>query len=78
MLRSSQDVAVPGVQHHGADRQLEHQVTAGADDKLRLSARNLHKVEVMDAAAVDPVSLIRFEKVLMTADAVKKFEEQLA
>lgn len=53
-------------------------VTTGADDKLRLSARNLHKVEVMDAAAVDPVSLIRFEKVLMTADAVKKFEEQLA
>jgi large subunit ribosomal protein L4 len=53
-------------------------VTESADDKLRLSARNLHKVEVMSAAAVDPVSLIRFEKVLMTADAVKKFEEQLA
>lgn len=53
-------------------------VTDGADDKLLLSARNLHKVEVMNAAAVDPVSLIRFEKVLMTAAAVKKFEEQLA
>ncbi|MCC6302683.1 MAG: 50S ribosomal protein L4 [Gammaproteobacteria bacterium] len=53
-------------------------VTDGADDTLRLSARNLHKVEVMNAAAVDPVSLIRFEKVLMTAAAVKKFEEQLA
>lgn len=53
-------------------------VTSGADEKLQLSARNLHKVEVMNAAAVDPVSLIRFEKVLMTADAVKKFEEQLA
>jgi len=53
-------------------------VTDGADDKLRLSARNLHQVEVMSAAAVDPVSLIRFEKVLMTADAVKKFEGQLA
>ena len=53
-------------------------VTDGNDDKLMLSARNLHKVEVMNAAAVDPVSLIRFEKVLMTAAAVKKFEEQLA
>jgi large subunit ribosomal protein L4 len=53
-------------------------VTDRDDDKLRLSARNLHKVEVMSAAAVDPVSLIRFDKVLMTADAVKKFEEQLA
>jgi large subunit ribosomal protein L4 len=53
-------------------------VTDGVDDKLRLSARNLHKVEVVNTAAVDPVSLIRFEKVLMTADAVKKFEEQLA
>lgn len=53
-------------------------VTDSADDKLRLSARNLHKVEVAEAAAVDPVSLIRFEKVLMTLGAVKKFEEQLA
>ncbi|MBK9131372.1 MAG: 50S ribosomal protein L4 [Gammaproteobacteria bacterium] len=53
-------------------------VTDSNDDKLMLSARNLHKVEVMNAAAVDPVSLIRFEKVLMTAAAVKKFEEQLA
>jgi large subunit ribosomal protein L4 len=53
-------------------------VTDSADDKLRLSARNLHQVEVMNTAAVDPVSLIRFEKVLMTADAIKKFEEQLA
>ena len=53
-------------------------VTDGADDKLRLSARNLHRVEVVGTAAVDPVSLIRFEKVLMTVDAVKKFEEQLA
>lgn len=53
-------------------------VTDDADDKLQLSARNLHRVEVMNTAAVDPVSLIRFEKVLMTAAAVKKFEEQLA
>jgi len=53
-------------------------VTDSNDDKLMLSARNLHKVEVMNATAVDPVSLIRFEKVLMTAAAVKKFEEQLA
>lgn len=53
-------------------------VTDSTDDKLMLSARNLHKVEVMNTAEVDPVSLIRFDKVLMTAAAVKKFEEQLA
>ncbi|MGE0373070.1 MAG: 50S ribosomal protein L4 [Gammaproteobacteria bacterium] len=53
-------------------------VTEATDDKLALSARNLHKVEVMNTATVDPVSLIRFDKVLMTAAAVKKFEEQLA
>jgi large subunit ribosomal protein L4 len=53
-------------------------VTEDLDENLYLSARNLHKVDVMDVAAIDPVSLIRFDKVLMTVDAVKKFEESMA
>jgi large subunit ribosomal protein L4 len=53
-------------------------VTEDMSDNLFLSTRNLHHVGVCDANNVDPVSLIRFEKVIMTADAVKKIEETLA
>ncbi len=53
-------------------------VTQDMSDNLFLSTRNLHHVGVCDANNVDPVSLIRFEKVIMTADAVKKIEEALA
>jgi large subunit ribosomal protein L4 len=43
-----------------------------------LAARNLHKVDVRDVEAIDPLSLIGHEKVLVTVDAVKKIEEMLA
>jgi large subunit ribosomal protein L4 len=47
------------------------------DANLFLSARNLYKVDVRDVKGIDPVSLIRFDKVLITADAVKEVEESL-
>jgi large subunit ribosomal protein L4 len=47
-------------------------------EELFLAARNLHKVDVLDAAGLDPVSLIGFEKVLMTVPALKKVEEMLS
>lgn len=47
-------------------------------EDLFLAARNLHKVDVLDAAGLDPVSLIGFEKVLMTVPALKKVEEMLS
>ncbi|AWK80849.1 TPA: 50S ribosomal protein L4 [Photobacterium damselae] len=53
-------------------------VTGELDENLFLAARNLYKVDVRDAKAIDPVSLIAFEKVVMTADAVKAVEEMLA
>ncbi|WP_434358153.1 50S ribosomal protein L4 [Parasalinivibrio latis] len=53
-------------------------VTAEVDENLFLAARNLYKVDVRDTASIDPVSLIAFEKVVMTADAVKQIEEMLA
>ncbi len=53
-------------------------VTPEVDENLFLAARNLYKVDVRDVAGIDPVSLIAFEKVLMTADAVKQLEEALA
>jgi len=50
-------------------------VTEKVDENLYLSARNLHKVDVRDIQACDPVSLIAFDNVIMTVDAVKKLEE---
>ena len=45
---------------------------------LDLASRNLHKVSVCDVVGTDPVSLIKFEKVLITVAALKQFEEVLA
>ena len=53
-------------------------VSEEIDKNLYLASRNLYKVDVRDAAAVDPVSLIGFDKVLMTVPALKKVEGMLA
>lgn len=53
-------------------------VTKDVDENLFLASRNLHKVDVRDVQGIDPVSLIAFENVLMTADAVKQLEEVLS
>ena len=53
-------------------------VASEVDQNLYLASRNLHKVDVRDVEGVDPVSLIAHEKVVITVDAVKKFEEALA
>ncbi len=62
------------------DMQLDNVliVTDAPDDNLYLAARNLPNVAVTDAAGADPVSLIGFEKVLMTTAALKQLEERLA
>ncbi|MGB3611893.1 MAG: 50S ribosomal protein L4 [Cellvibrio sp.] len=52
-------------------------VTEEMSENLYLASRNLHKVDVRDVQGVDPVSLIRFEKVIVTVPALKKFEEIL-
>jgi len=52
-------------------------VTPEVDENLFLSARNLYKVDVRDVDGIDPVSLVGFAKVLMTASAVKQLEEML-
>ena len=53
-------------------------VTEEIDEKLYLAARNLPHVDVIDVAAADPVSLVAFDKVLVTVSALRKFEEKLA
>ena len=53
-------------------------VTEELDANVFLSARNIPYVTAVDVAGVDPVSLIGFDKVVMTVDAVKRIEENLA
>lgn len=53
-------------------------VTGELDDKLALAARNLPDVGVVEAGAVDPVSLVGAEKVVITKAAVDKIQEWLA
>jgi len=53
-------------------------VVEAIDEKLALASRNLPYVNVVTAAAVDPVSLARHHKVLVTVGAVKQLEERLA
>ena len=53
-------------------------ITASLDENLFLAARNLYKVDVRDVQGIDPVSLIAFNKVVVTVDAVKQIEEMLA
>ena len=53
-------------------------LTHELDENLYLSSRNLPNVMVLEARHADPVSLMRFQKVLVTRDAVKHLEEALA
>lgn len=53
-------------------------VSDEVDQNLYLASRNLNKVDVRDVNGVDPVSLIAYDKVLVTVPALKKFEEMLA
>ena len=48
------------------------------DDNLYLASRNLVSIDVREASKIDPVSLIKFEKVVMTTAAMRKIEEVLA
>ncbi|MCJ7592052.1 MAG: 50S ribosomal protein L4 [Woeseiaceae bacterium] len=48
------------------------------DEKVFMAARNLPNVGICDVASMDPVVLIRFEKVLITVPALKLIEERLS
>ena len=53
-------------------------VTAQQDDTLTLAARNLRNVAVQQCAEVSPVSLLTFDKVIMTVAAAKRIEGRFA
>ena len=52
-------------------------VTEEQDVSLYLAARNIPYVDVVNVAGADPVSLVGYDKVLMTVAALRKFEENL-
>jgi large subunit ribosomal protein L4 len=52
-------------------------VTDKLDENLYLASRNLQNVLVLETREVDPVSLVRFQNVLLTKAAVSQFEELL-
>jgi len=60
----------------GTDRVLI--ITDNFDENLYLSSRNLPNVLVLEVHQADPVSLVRFPKVLVTRVAMAKIEEMLA
>jgi large subunit ribosomal protein L4 len=53
-------------------------ITDSVDDNLYLSSRNLPTVLVVEPRHADPVSLLRFERTILTKAAVAKMQEMLA
>ena len=74
--RPKTKLLVETLKGYGVDNVLI--VADNVDKNLYLASRNLHKVDVRDVEGADPVSLIAYDKVMITVDAVKKFEEALA
>ncbi|MDH3914583.1 MAG: 50S ribosomal protein L4 [Chromatiales bacterium] len=52
-------------------------VVEAFDEKLHLASRNLPHVEVLEVTALDPVSLLRYEKIVISVAAVRRLEEKL-
>ena len=53
-------------------------ITETGDEKLYLSARNLHNVEITDVAGINPVNLMRYDNVVVAVGAVRTIEEWLS
>lgn len=53
-------------------------ITDNLNESLYLAARNLQSIAVIEPEAADPVSLVYFDKVLMTRAALARFEEMFA
>lgn len=52
-------------------------VTHDFSEKLFLASRNLHAIQILDVAGLDPVSLVGSEKVIMTVSAIEQVQEWL-
>lgn len=67
-------VLVSKLKNYGIDNRVLI-IDSVVDDNLWLSARNMHRVLVLEPHQADPVSLVRYDRVLMTREAVKSLEE---
>lgn len=76
--------SVPSLIKQGVERGLKADledvliVTDALTEHLYLAARNLSGVGLIEAMMVDPVSLVNFDKVLMTVGALRQIEERFA
>ena len=52
-------------------------VCSEVEENLYLSARNIPNVGIIDVAAIDPVLLVSFEKIVITQDALSELETLL-
>ncbi|MBX2846750.1 MAG: 50S ribosomal protein L4 [Acidiferrobacterales bacterium] len=53
-------------------------ITHDVDENLALASRNLYHVGIIDPQEINPLSLIGFDKVIVTSEAIKQIEEKLA
>ncbi len=53
-------------------------ITHDVDENLALASRNLYHVGIIDPQEINPLSLIGFDKVIATSEAIKQIEETLA
>ncbi len=53
-------------------------ITGARDENLTLASRNLMNVSVLDAQNADPVSLVNYDRVLLTKGAVERMKEIFA
>lgn len=53
-------------------------ISSEVGENLFLASRNLINVDVLDVDAIDPVSLVGFDKVVFSVSAMKQLEERLA
>lgn len=67
--------AVALLKNLGADKRVLL-VPDEITESLYLAVRNLHQVGLSDVVSLDPVSLVGFDKVVMTTNAVRQLEEQ--
>ncbi|VFM94829.1 MAG: large subunit ribosomal protein L4 [Candidatus Kentron sp. G] len=52
-------------------------ITEQQEENLRLSVRNLKWADALEVGKLDPVSLIAYEKILITVPGLRKLEERL-
>jgi len=53
-------------------------ISEEVESNLYLASRNIPRVDVSDASGIDPLSLVAYEKIVVTVSALKKIEEMLA